>query len=87
MGAPPPPQLRQLTPEPTPHPLGPLPVPPGDNEGAHISEIESVLHSSVYIHTRLPRTQFFNLDAYARDRKQDTDFNPDLLTDEGTSTG
>jgi len=41
----------------------------------------------VSIHTPLPSAQFFNLDEYAKDHKRDEDFNPDLLTDEGTSTG
>jgi len=62
-------------------------VPPGDNTVAHVSEIEGVPPGYVYIHTTLPRAQFFNLDAYAKDRKCDTDFDPDLLTDKGTSTG
>jgi len=39
------------------------------------------------MHT-LPRiAQLFNLDAYAEDCKCDTDYIPDVLTDEGTSTG
>jgi len=42
---------------------------------------------SGYIHTPLPNGRFFNLDAYAKDRKRDKDFIPDLLTDEVTSTG
>jgi len=29
----------------------------------------------------------FNLDAYAKDHKCDKDLNPDLVTNEGTSTG
>jgi len=41
----------------------------------------------VYIHTPHPSAQFFNRDAYATDRKRDKDFNPDVLTDEGISTG
>ena len=62
-------------------------VPPGNNEVAHLSEIEGVPPGYVYIYTSLPSAQFFNLDAYAKDRKRDKDFHPDLLTDEETSTG
>ena len=87
MGAPPPEQLRQLTAEPTPRPLDTPLVPPGNNEAAHLSEIESVPATYVYIHTPLASAQIFNHDAYATDRKCDTDFVPDLLTAEGTSTG
>jgi len=81
-GAPPPERLGQPTPQPTTHPPEtPLP-PPGNNEASHISEMEGVPPRSVYIHTPTPSAQFFNLDAYAKDRKCDKDFNPDLLTDE-----
>jgi len=71
MGAPPTELLRQPTPEPTPHPPEMPPVPPGDNEDAHLSEIEGVPPGYEYIHTPLPSAQFFNLDAYAKDRKHD----------------
>jgi len=80
-------QLGQLTPEPTPHPPETPLVPPGNTEAAHISIIKGVPPGYVYIHTPLPCIQFFNLDAYAKDRQRDKDFNPDLLTDQGTSTG
>jgi len=62
-------------------------VPTSDNEGAHGSEIEGVPPGYVYIHTPLSSTQFLNLDSYAKDRKHNKDFIPDLRTDEGTSTG
>jgi len=86
MGAPPREHLRQPTPELTPHPTKMSPVPPSDNQGAHASEIEVVPLGYVYIHTPLPSPQCFKLDAYAKDCKRDKDFNPDSLTDEGTST-
>jgi len=86
-GAPPPKQLRQLTPDPMPHPPEMLLVPPGNNEAAHLSEIKAVPPGYVYIHTPLPSAQCFNYYAYAKDRKSDKDFDPDLLTDEETSTG
>jgi len=62
-------------------------VSPGNNEEAQLSEIEGVLLRYVYIHTPLPGDQFMNHDVYAKDRKRDIDFDPDLLTDEETSTG
>jgi hypothetical protein len=39
------------------------------------------------IHIQLPNDQFFNYDAYAKNWKRNNDFIPDLLTDEGPSTG
>jgi len=86
-GAPPPERLRQPTPELTPHPPETSPVPPSSNEAAHISSIEGVPPGYVYIHTPLPSAQFFNHDAYVQDHKRDKHFDPDLLTDEETSTG
>jgi len=85
--APPPERLRQPTPEPTPHPPEMPLVLPGNKEAAHLSQIEGVQPGYVYIHTPLPSVQFFNHDAYAKDRKRDKDFDPDLLTEEETSTG
>jgi len=63
------------------------PVPPDDSERTHSSETEGVPSGYVYIHTPVPCAGFFNLDPYAKDRMQDKDFIPDLLTDEGSSTG
>jgi len=85
--APPPEQLRQLTPEPTPQPPETPLVPPGNKEAAHPSEIEGVWPGYMYIHTPLTSAQFVNHDAYAKDRERIKDFDPDLLTDEETSTG
>jgi len=86
-GAPQPMRLRQPTREPTPHSPETPPVPACNNLGAHVYDNEGVLPGYVYIHTHLPSAQFSNLNAYAKDRKRDEDFNPDLLRDEGTSTG
>jgi len=86
-GAPPPVQLRQPTPEPRPHPPRTPPVPPGDDDAAHKSEIEGVPPRYVYIRTPLLSAEFFNPDAYGKDRKLDQDFYRDLLTDTGTCTG
>jgi len=61
------------------------PVRPGKNEAAHLSEMEGVPPRYVYIHNPLPSTQCFNVDAYAKDRKRNKDFNTDLPTEEKTS--
>ena len=84
---PPPERLRQQRPEPTPHPPGMTPVAPGGNDGAHSFETEGVPPGYVNIHTPLPSAHFSQVDAYAKDHKHKKDFNPDLLTDEGISTG
>jgi len=70
-----------------PYACGTPSVPPGENAGAHACEIDSLAPRYLSIHTPLSRAQFFNLDGYAKDCKCDKDFNPDLLTDEVTSTG
>jgi len=54
---------------------------------AQLSKIEGVLPRYVYIHTPPPCAQVLSHDAYAKDRQHDKDFDPDLLTDEETSTG
>jgi len=86
-GAPTPEQLRQLTREPMSHLYRMPPVPPTNHEGAGASGIQGVPPRYEYLHTRLPSAQFFNLDAYAKDRKRDKTFDPNLLTDAGTTTG
>ena len=68
------------------HLPGMPPGAPGNNEGAHTSEIEGVPPGYVYICTSLSGTEYFDLDAYAMVCKRDTDFNPNLLTDEWKST-
>jgi len=85
--APPPEWLRQPTQEPKPQPPKTPLDPAGNNEEAHLSEIEGVPPGYVYIHTPLPSAQFLNHDAYAKDRKRDKNFDPDLVTDEETFTG
>jgi len=87
MGAPPPERLRQSTPEPRTHTPGTPPVPPGNNYEADVSEIKGARPRYVNNHTPLPCAQFFNNDAYAKDRKCNKDFNPNVLTVKGTSTG
>jgi len=86
-GAPPPDGRRQRTTE-VKSPLpGTPPVPPSLTEGSQGSQIEGAPTRYVYIHTPLPNTQFFNLNAYVKDSKHNKDIISDLLTDEGTSTG
>ena len=79
MGAPPP--------DPAPPAPAMPPAPPGDNKGAQSPRIDSVPPGYLYIPSPLPNAQFVNLDAYPKDLKCNKDYIPDLLTDEGTSTG
>jgi len=85
--APPPDRHRQLIPKPTLPLPGMLPVPPTENQGAQSSQIDNFLPRYVYSHAPLPSARFFNLYAYAQDNQHDKDFNPDMLTDDGISTG
>jgi len=86
-GAPPPNWCRQLTPDLTP----PLPGMPSastvNNSRSEHSQIANLPAGYTYSHTSLPCGEFFNLDASAQDSQHDTDFDPDMLTQEGTSTG
>jgi len=75
------------SPQPAPPRPGTLPAPPDDRETLQSSETEGMPPGYVYIHTLLPSPQFSNLDPYAKDHLHDIDFIPDLLTDEGPSTG
>jgi len=63
------------------------PAPPDDIERTQSPTTEGVPPGYVYVHTPLPCARLFNLDWYAKDRMHDKDFIPDLLTDEGPSTG
>jgi len=87
MGAPLPDRHTQPTLEPTATPPKTLPAPPGDNQGDQGSQITRVPAGYEYSHAPLPCDEFFNLNAYAKDRKHYKDCIPDLRTDEGTSTG
>jgi len=60
---------------------------PGDDEGAHASEIDGVPPGYRSIHTALPCTKFVDQDEYTEEYKRDKDCNPDMLTDEDPSTG
>ena len=74
-------------PRPVPLRPGMPPAPPDYSEQTQSSETEGVPPRYVYLHTPLPSARFVNLDPYAKDRMCDQDFIPDLLTDEGRSTG
>jgi len=79
-GAPPPAQRRVRTPEPTPPPPGTPPAPTGNTSGAQPSEIVNLPAGYTYPHTALPCVEFFEDD---EDTEHDTDFDPDMLTDDG----
>jgi len=79
-GAPPPARRRVRTPEPTPPPPGTPPAPTGNTSGAQPSEIVNLLAGYTYSHTALPCAEFFDDDEYT---EHDTDFAPDMLTDDG----
>jgi hypothetical protein len=86
-GTHPPDLLRQATPDPMPHPPRTSSLPPGGNLGGHTSEIEVVPPCYLYIHNALHCAELFNHDESPKDRNRDRHFNPDMLTDEGSSTG
>ena len=85
-GAPPPARRRVRTPEPTPHPPGTPPAPTaptGNTSGAQHSEIVNLPAGYTYSHPALPCEEIFDDD---EDTQHDTDFHPDMLTDEGRYT-
>jgi hypothetical protein len=94
-GAPPPNRHRQQNPEPTaeptPEPMPPLPGTPlastGIISGDHGLEIINLPAGYPYSHASLPCAESFTLDASAQESEHDTDFDLDMLPDEGTSTG
>jgi len=79
-GAPPPARRRVQTPEPTPPPPGTPLTPTGNTSGALPSEIVNLPAGYTYSHTALPCVEFFEDD---EDTEHDTDFDPDMLTDDG----
>jgi len=60
---------------------------PGNTAVAQRSQIINLLTGYVYSHMCLPPSEFFTPDTHAQDSQHDTDFNPHMLTDEGSSTG
>jgi hypothetical protein len=86
-GAPLPSRRRQQNPEPTP----PLPETPLASTGKtstdqHL-EIINFHAGHTYSHTSLPCAESFTLNASAQESEHNTDFDPDMLPDEGISTG
>jgi len=79
-GAPPPARRRVRTPEPTPPPPGTPPAPTGNTSRDQLSEIVNLPAGYTYLHTALPCAKFFEDD---EDTELDTDFDPDMLTDDG----
>jgi len=66
---------------------GTPPAPTGNTSRAQCSQIVNLPASYTYSHTALSGVEFFDRDVSAQDSQHDTDFDPDMLTDEGTSTG
>ena len=79
-GAPPPAQRRERIPEPTPPLPCTPPVPTGNTSGAQPADIINLPVGYTYSHTALPWVEYFE---DHEDTEHDTDFDPDILTDEG----
>jgi len=75
----------------TPELMPPLPetppTPTADNSRAQCFQIVNLPARYAYSQKSHPCFEFFTLYASVHDSQQDTDFDPDMLTDEGTSTG
>jgi len=75
----------------TPEPMPPLPkMPPsptGKKSGPQYTQIVNVPARYAYSHTSHFCAALFTFDAAAQNRQHDTDFDPDMPNDEGTSTG
>jgi len=80
MGAPPPTRRREQIPELTPPPPGTPPAPTGNTSGAQPAENINLPAGYTYSHTALPCGEYFEDD---EDTEHDTDFDPDMVTDEG----
>ena len=78
-----------------PDPLLTLPPPLPETQPAVTANNSRDQHSQIvnlpvgyaHSHTSFPCAEFFTLDESAQDSQHNTDFDPDMLTDEGTSTG
>jgi hypothetical protein len=82
-GTPPPARRREQIPEPTPPPPGTPPSPTTYTSGAQPAEIINLPAGYTYSHTALPGAKYFHDD---EDTEHNTDFDPDMLTDEGWYT-
>jgi hypothetical protein len=81
--APPPARRREPIPEPTASTPGTPPAPTGNTSGVQPAEIINLPAAYRYSHTALPSAEYFEDD---EDTKHDTDFVPDMLTDESSYT-
>jgi hypothetical protein len=79
-GAPPPVRCREWTPEVTPPLPGMPPAPTSNTSRAQHSLMVNLLARYMYVYTALAREEFFDDD---EDTQHDTNFDPDMLTDEG----
>jgi hypothetical protein len=79
-GAPPPVRRRVRTPEATTPPPGTPAAPTGNTSGAEPSEIVNLPAGYTYSHTAHSCAEFFEDN---QDTEHDTDFDPDMLTDDG----
>jgi len=90
-GAPLPNRYQKQNPAPTPEPTPPVPgTPPasnGDTSGAQSLAIINLPAEYANSHTSLPCAESFTLNTSAQDSEHNRDFYPDMLPDEGTSTG
>jgi hypothetical protein len=86
-GAPPPNHRRQKIPE----RMSPLPgTPPastGSTSRAQCQNLVNLPDGYAYSHTSYPCAESTTLDTSAQDSMHNTDFYPDMLPDEGASTG
>jgi len=78
-GTPPPDRRRERTPEPTPPLPGTPPSPTANTSEVQPSQIVNLPARYTYSHRALPFAEFFD----DEETEHDTDFDPDMLTDEG----
>jgi len=87
----PPKWRRQQSPMPTPESMPPPPgMPPptaSHTSGDQSFQIVNLLAGFVYSHISFHCAESFTLDASAHNSQNETDFDPDMLTDERTATG
>jgi hypothetical protein len=79
--------MPKANPEATPPLPGTLPAVTGNPSGVQHLEIAHLLARYSYSHTSLPTAESFTPDASRQDSEYDTDFDRDMLSDDGTSTG
>jgi hypothetical protein len=77
--------------QPSPDPMPPLPGTPsaatGNTSGVQCSHIVNLPARYSYLHISLRCAECFTLNASAQDSQNDTDFDPEMLTNEGIATG